>query len=87
MRGVCDTCEQLSEVFQAAGRTDLVCYECYIDIGTAIQLYQTLREIERAGGRALELESELKKALERLFSRVPSGARVGDIRLRPTSTN
>ena len=74
MRGICDTCEQASEVFQAAGRTDLLCSECYVNIGTAIQLYQMLREIERAGGQSLELEAQLKEALNTLFSRVPLNA-------------
>ena len=73
MRGICDTCEEAAEVFQAAGRTDLLCSECYINIGTAIQLYQTLCEIERAGAQSLELEAQLKKALDTLFSRVPLG--------------
>ena len=74
MRGICHTCEQASEVFQATGRTDLLCSECYINIGTAIQLYQMLSEIERAGGQDFELEVRLKEALRRLFSRTPLGA-------------
>ena len=75
MRGTCDTCEQVCEVFQAAGRTDLNCSDCYVMIGTAIQLYQMLCEIERAGRRSFELEAQLEKALHMLFSRVPVGAR------------
>jgi hypothetical protein len=71
MRGVCDTCEQASEVFHAPGRTDLLCSECYINLGTALQLYQMLCESERAGGQDFELEVRLNQALRRLFSRVP----------------
>ena len=74
MRGVCDTCEQASEVFRAPGRNDLLCSECYINIGTAIQLYQMLSDVERAGGHDIDLEVRLKVALDRLFSRVPPGA-------------
>jgi hypothetical protein len=74
MRGICDTCEEAREVFQPAGRTDLLCSECYINVGTAIQLYKMLCEIERAGGHDFELEVRLKEALRRLFSRVPLGA-------------
>ncbi len=75
MRGICGTCEQASEVFQPAGRTDLVCSDCYVNVGTAIQLYQMLSEVERTGGRELELEAQFELALHRMFSRVPSAAR------------
>jgi len=74
MRGLCDTCDQVSDVLQLAGRTDLICAECYVNIGTAIQLYQTLSEVERAGGDSPELEAQLKLALDRLFGRVRFGA-------------
>ena len=77
MTGRCDTCEQACEVFHAAGRTDLVCSDCYINVATAIQLYQMLSEIERAGGRAVELETQFELALHAMFSRIPSGARQG----------
>jgi hypothetical protein len=73
MRGVCDTCEQASEVFHVPGRTDLLCSECYINVGTAIQLYRMLCETERAGGHDFKLEVRLKEALRRLFGRVPLG--------------
>lgn len=71
MIGTCDTCEQACEVFRPAGRNDLLCSECYINVGTAIQLYQMLCKIERAGGHDFKLEIRLKEALRRLFSRVP----------------
>jgi len=74
MRGICGTCEQACEVFQPAGRTDLVCSDCYVNVGTAIQLYQMLSEVERTGGRELELEAQFELALHRMFSRVPSAA-------------
>jgi hypothetical protein len=82
MRGVCDTCEQTSEVFHAAGRSHLLCSECYIDVGTAIQLYQMLCEIERAGGHDFKLEVRLKEALRRLFSRVPLGTELGTVSIQ-----
>ena len=75
MTGICSTCEQTCEVFQPARRTDLVCLNCYINVGTAIQLYQMLCEIERTGRRALDLEAQFELALRLMFSRVPSGAR------------
>jgi len=75
MKGICKTCELASEVFQPAGRTDLICSDCYINVGTAIQLYQTLSEIERAGGDSPELEAQFKLALHRLFGRVQFGAK------------
>ena len=77
MRGTCATCEQACEVFQPAGRTDLVCSDCYVNVGTAIQLYRMLCEVERTGGRVSELEAQFELALHRMFSRIPSGARPG----------
>jgi hypothetical protein len=62
MRGVDDTCEQASGVFHAAGRNDLVCPNCYVNIGTAVHRYQMLCEIERAAGHDFELEVRLKAA-------------------------
>ena len=78
MTGTCGTCEQVCEVFQPAGRTDLVCSDCYVNVGAAIQLYQTLSQIERNGGKSLELEAQFELALHRMFSRVPCGARGRD---------
>jgi hypothetical protein len=34
-----------------------------------------LSELERTGGRALELEAQFELALHKIFSRVPSAAR------------
>jgi len=84
MRGVCETCDQVSDVLQLAGRNDLICAECYVNIGTAIQLYQTLCEVERAGGDTFELEGQLKLALRRLFSRarLDAGEASASTRLR-----
>jgi len=79
MRGTCGTCEQACEVFQPAGRTDLVCSDCYVNVGAAIQLYHKLCEIERHGGQSLELETQFELALHRMFSRVPSGTCAGEI--------
>ena len=75
MKGLCDTCEQVSEVFQQSGRSDLICYECYVDVRITTQLYETLREVERAGGQALELEQQIKLALRRLLGRVPTSGK------------
>jgi hypothetical protein len=75
MRAICGTCEQSCEVFQASGRTDLICSDCYVSVRTAIHLYQMLSEAELTGRRALELESQFELALHRMFSRIPSAAR------------
>lgn len=72
MRGTCGTCEQACEVFQPTGRTDVVCSDCYVNVGAAIQLYQMLSENERNGRQSLELEAQFELALHRMFSRVPS---------------
>ena len=69
MNGECEMCQQVREVFQPVGRSDLICSECYVDIGTAIQLYQTLREVERTGAAAAELEAQIKLVLRNLFTR------------------
>lgn len=74
MRGICGTCEHACEVFQPAGRTDLVCSDCYVNVGSAIQLYQMLSDVEHTGGRALELEAQFELALHKMFSRVRSAA-------------
>jgi hypothetical protein len=70
MMGLCDTCDQTSELYQLAGRKDLNCSECYVTIETAIQLYQTLRETEWAGGDTSEVVTELTRIVRRLFDRV-----------------
>jgi hypothetical protein len=75
LEGICDTCgERAREVFQPDGRTDLVCSDCYVNVETAIKLYEMLSKVERTGGRALELEAQFELTLHRMFSRVvPSG--------------
>jgi hypothetical protein len=75
MKGICGICEQLCEVFQPDGRTNLVCSDCYVNVETTVQLHQMLSTLERTGGRALELEAQFELALHRMFSRVPSAAR------------
>jgi hypothetical protein len=71
MRGICDTCEQLCEVFLPAGRTHFSCSDCYVNVGTAVQLYRALCEVDNGSGEAFELEAQLKMALVKLFSRTP----------------
>jgi hypothetical protein len=70
MRGVCDTCESVSELFQLSGRSDLNCSECHVCIRTTMLLYQVLKDIERAGGDAREVERQLKNLLNTLLGRV-----------------
>jgi hypothetical protein len=73
MRGLCDTCDQVSELFQLAGRKDLNCSECHETIGMAIQLYQTFREVQRAGGDTNDLVIGLKHVVRRLSDRIRLG--------------
>jgi hypothetical protein len=74
MRDVCDTCDRIAELFQLPGRTDLNCSECHASIATALQMYQTLNEIERAGGDAGEVTTDLERVLNGLLRRVRYGA-------------
>jgi hypothetical protein len=69
MRGLCDTCDQVSELFQLAGRNDRNCSECHATIGTAIQLYRNFQQVERAGGDTGDLVASLKHIVRRLFDR------------------
>lgn len=86
MTGTCDICDQVREVFQPAGQRDLICSDCYVSIGTAIQLYETLTEVERAGHSAIELETQIKHILGRLFNRFESRANHGERSARLPST-
>ena len=70
MRGVCDTCEQVSELFGAYGRNDLNCSDCYTAIETTLVLYQTFKEIERVGGDPGEVEAQLKHSVSSLSRRL-----------------
>lgn len=71
MRGICETCEQLCDVFEPGGRTHLICPDCYVNIETALQLYKALVEVDDGSGEASELEAQLKMAIVKLFSRTP----------------
>ena len=75
MRGVCDTCDQLSELFRLEGRTDMNCDECHRRIESAIGLYHALQKLETAGYDASELSVQLKQAVERLLDRVRIASR------------
>jgi hypothetical protein len=70
MRGVCDTCDQISELFQLEGRTDMNCHECHRSIEGAIELYRALRKLEAAGYDVSELSVQLKQIVTRLLDRV-----------------
>jgi hypothetical protein len=70
MRGICDTCDQVSELFQLAGRADANCRDCHTQIGTVIELYRTLDEVKQSGHDGSALEAQLKITLEKLAIRV-----------------
>ena len=69
MRGVCDTCNTVSELFQLAGRSDMNCSECNRSIESAVDLYGALQKLEAAGYDASELGAQLKCILETLLDR------------------
>jgi hypothetical protein len=72
MRGICDTCDQVSELFQLSDRTDLNCSECHTRIGTTVQLCQALSDIEGEGGDVSEAETELILAFAKMPHQFPA---------------
>jgi len=70
MKGICDTCDQLSELFQINGRRDANCFECHVVLRSLLSLYELIREVESTGRELPELGEQLTQALDRLASRV-----------------
>lgn len=69
MRGTCDSCDRVSELFQLPGREDNNCSECDSDLSTMILLYEALNDAQRLGMDAGELESEVIEILLRFLER------------------
>jgi hypothetical protein len=69
VRGNCDSCYRVSELFQLPGREDNNCSECDSDISTMILLYEALNDAERLGMDIGELESDVTEILLRFLER------------------
>jgi hypothetical protein len=69
VRGTCDSCDRVSELFQLPGREDNNCSECDSDLSTMILLYEALNDAQRLGMDAGELESEVIEILLRFLER------------------
>ena len=69
MRGSCDSCDRVAELFELPGRQDKNCSECDSDLSTMILLYEALNEAERIGMDGAELENEVTEILHRFLER------------------
>ena len=69
MRGSCDSCDRVAELFELPGRQDKNCSECDSDLSTMILLYEALNEAERIGMDGSELENEVIEILHRFLER------------------
>lgn len=69
MRGTCDSCDRVAEVFELPGREDKNCSECDADISTMVLLYEALKDAKRLGTDSTELESEVIEILLRYLQR------------------
>jgi hypothetical protein len=69
VRGSCDSCDRVAELFELPGRQDKNCSECDSDLSTMILLYEALNEAERIGMDGTELENEVIEILHRFLER------------------
>jgi hypothetical protein len=69
VKGICDSCDRVAELFELPGREDKNCSECDSDISTMILLYEALNDAERLGMDVGELESEVIEILFRFLER------------------
>jgi hypothetical protein len=69
VRGSCDSCDRVAELFELPGRQDKNCSECDSDLSTMILLYEALNEAERIGMDGSELENEVIEILHRFLER------------------
>jgi len=69
VRGTCDSCDRVAELFELPGRQDKNCSECDSDLSTMILLYEALNEAERIGMDGSELENEVIEILHRFLER------------------
>lgn len=69
MRGICDSCNRVAELFELPGREDHNCSECDADISTMILLYETLNDAERRRMDVTQLETEVTEILLKFLER------------------
>jgi hypothetical protein len=69
VRGSCDSCDRVAELFELPGRQDKNCSECDSDLSTMILLYEALNEAERIGMDGSDLENEVIEILHRFLER------------------
>lgn len=69
MRGACDSCNRVAELFELPGRGDNNCAECDSDISTMVLLYEALNDAGRLGMDVSELENEVTEILLRFLER------------------
>jgi len=69
VRGTCDSCDRVADLFKLPGREDNNCSECDSDISTMILLYEALNDAERLGMDGGDLESEVIGILLRFLER------------------
>ena len=69
MKGTCDSCDCVAELFELPGRNDKNCAQCDADLSTMIVLYETLHDNERKGTLAEEIEEEVADILIRYLAR------------------
>lgn len=69
MRGNCDSCDRVAELFELPGREDKNCSECDADISTMVLLYEALKDAKRLGVDSPELENEVIEILLRYLQR------------------
>jgi hypothetical protein len=69
VRGACDSCDRVAELYELPGRGDNNCADCDSDISTMVLLYEALNDAERRGLQVNELESEVIEILLRFLER------------------
>ncbi len=69
MRGQCDACGHLKELFEFPGRKDRNCGECRDDIVRILLLWDAREEAKRKGWETAEIDAELAEVEDRLMKR------------------
>jgi hypothetical protein len=69
MVGICETCDQVGELFRLPGRDDSNCDECSTDIEMVISLVALMNEANRTGKSLAALETVAKPIVQKLIAR------------------
>jgi len=70
VRNVCDTCNQVSELLQMPGRSDMNCSECHAVVVAFKNLSDSYEQIRQIGGDTEPFASEIDRLVRRLECRV-----------------